>query len=274
MRHPGTPATSKFSPISHGTPVAELRLDGFRVTEACYGAGVRIPAHGHEAASLTFVVRGGGDERVGSRREPLAPHEMLVKPAAAVHSNTFGGSGARLLLVEVLPPVMERTPVAARAFAEVRRIAARGLAAPAVRVLAELRRRDEFSELCVEGMLLELVGTLGRAEAPGDTGRALLRVRERLHEEFRAPPRIAELAADVELSAAHLSRRFRAAYGCGIGEYVRGLRLEWAMRALAGTDRSISSIALEAGFADQSHFTRGLRQATGMTPAAYRARAR
>jgi AraC family transcriptional regulator len=48
------------------------------------------------------------------------------------------------------------------------------------------------------------------------------------------------------------------------------LRLEWAAARLS-EERSLAQIALEAGFADQSHFTRAFRRHFGVTPGRYRA---
>jgi AraC family transcriptional regulator len=54
------------------------------------------------------------------------------------------------------------------------------------------------------------------------------------------------------------------------GEYVRRLRVERARADLEKSRDSLSAIALRHGYADQSHFTREFRRATGLTPAAYR----
>jgi AraC family transcriptional regulator len=55
-----------------------------------------------------------------------------------------------------------------------------------------------------------------------------------------------------------------------IGAYLRKLRLDHAAHALsAGTD-SIADIALQAGFFDQSHFSRTFKLHYGLTPRDYR----
>ena len=58
----------------------------------------------------------------------------------------------------------------------------------------------------------------------------------------------------------HLAQTFRKFYRCTIGDYVRSLRIEFACRQLAATKMPLSEIALLAGFADQSHFTRTFRK--------------
>ena len=68
----------------------------------------------------------------------------------------------------------------------------------------------------------------------------------------------------------HLARLFRERYGYSMGEFVRRRRIAWACGQLAGSDRTISAIALDAGFADHAHFTRTFHRITGCTPRWYR----
>jgi len=67
-----------------------------------------------------------------------------------------------------------------------------------------------------------------------------------------------------------LARAFRRRYGCTVGEYVRRLRIEFACRELAGSEKPLASIAQNAGFFDQSHFSKTFKLLTGQSPAAYR----
>jgi AraC family transcriptional regulator len=55
-----------------------------------------------------------------------------------------------------------------------------------------------------------------------------------------------------------------------VGEYVRRERLDWAVAQLTTTDTPVATVAAEAGFADQSHFTRAFKRHTGLTPGRYR----
>ena len=55
-----------------------------------------------------------------------------------------------------------------------------------------------------------------------------------------------------------------------MGTYLRGVRLTWAAGRLTDSDDTIAQIALQAGFFDQSHFTRTFKRQFGLTPLAYR----
>jgi AraC-like DNA-binding protein len=78
------------------------------------------------------------------------------------------------------------------------------------------------------------------------------------------------LAREVGVHPVALARAFRARFGSTPGAYLRQLRLAWSVSELTDGTRSIAEIAVEAGFADQSHFTRVFRRACGETPGAFR----
>jgi AraC family transcriptional regulator len=147
------------------------------------------------------------------------------------------------------------------------------IAALAWRMAAEARSPDALTSLALEGLALELVSTAARLRDPGG-GRAappwLTRAEEILRERFAAPLRLAEVAREVGVHPAHLARAFRGRHRMPIGAFVRRLRLDWAAQRLAATRVPLARIALQAGFADQSHFTRAFKRRTGLTPGRYR----
>ncbi len=114
--------------------------------------------------------------------------------------------------------------------------------------------------------------SLARVSAAGirRTPPWLHRAQELLHDRFADSLRTGEIAKEVAVHPAHLARAFRGCFGVSMGAYVRRLRLEWAAMKLAHSERSLAELALAAGFADQSHFTRAFKRYSGLTPRAYR----
>ena len=94
--------------------------------------------------------------------------------------------------------------------------------------------------------------------------------REYLHEHFAEKLSLRDVASAAGVHPVHLSRAFPQRFGMTLGEYVRALRIDYAARELAATKRPIADIALDAGFASQSHLTCHFRARVGVTPAAYR----
>lgn len=80
-------------------------------------------------------------------------------------------------------------------------------------------------------------------------------------------------AADLaNLNVQTFSRRFRRATGLAPRAYVTGLRMERAMRLLAGSRMPIEDVAARVGYADRSSFAKAFRETAGLPPAEYRTR--
>ena len=83
---------------------------------------------------------------------------------------------------------------------------------------------------------------------------------------------IEQLAERTLLSPRQLNRKFHAVFGMSAQEFLMKTRIEGASHALVNSDASISKIALDHGFCDQSAFTQQFRNHTGMTPLQFRKR--
>ena len=140
--------------------------------------------------------------------------------------------------------------------------------------------RDERDANALEEIALRLSGAVlatladvspsRSSSSPRDIARVSDVIR---HIEIAAEERlsIARLARGAGLSAYHFLRIFQQLVGTTPHQYVLRTRLHRAAMLLRGSDRSISEIALEAGFEDLSTFNRRFRRVMGVTPGVYRA---
>ncbi|MEU5592408.1 AraC family transcriptional regulator [Streptomyces sp. NPDC020298] len=94
-------------------------------------------------------------------------------------------------------------------------------------------------------------------------------VRDRLADELLAPPSLADLATELNLSRYQLLRAFRTAMGIPPYAWLAQHRVARARRLLE-TGLRPAEVASLVGFADQAHLTRWFRRVLGVTPAAYR----
>jgi AraC family transcriptional regulator len=98
---------------------------------------------------------------------------------------------------------------------------------------------------------------------------------EYIEEYLDASPTLGELAAVARLSVYHFARQFRAATGLAPHQYVILRRVERAKQLLqAETDLSLAEVAAQAGFCDQSQFSRHFKRLVGVTPGRFRTPAR
>ena len=79
-----------------------------------------------------------------------------------------------------------------------------------------------------------------------------------------------DLSNELNIHPAHLSRAFSKYFDCTFAEYVRKLRVEKSLSLLPDKTLSLTEIAFECGFADQSHFLRCFKKINGVKPSEYR----
>jgi AraC-like DNA-binding protein len=100
--------------------------------------------------------------------------------------------------------------------------------------------------------------------------RRLRRVLDYVDEHLAQDIAVADLASVACLSIFHFTRAFSAAMGMPPHRYISQRRLKRAKALMTTENTPIVEAASMCGFASQASFTRAFRQATGVTPAAYR----
>jgi len=103
-----------------------------------------------------------------------------------------------------------------------------------------------------------------------DINRRLLRARDAMDRAYAQPLDVAAVAAVAHVSEAHFIRSFRATFGETPHRYLQRRRVERSMFLLRETERSVTDICLDVGFASLGTFSRTFREIVGEAPSAYR----
>ena len=98
----------------------------------------------------------------------------------------------------------------------------------------------------------------------------LRKVKDRIDRDFAEPLDVEALARGVHLSAGHLSREFKKAYGESPYSYLMTRRIERAMRLLRVGDLSVTDVCFAVGCQSLGTFSTRLTELVGMSPSAYR----
>ncbi|MEU8134077.1 helix-turn-helix transcriptional regulator [Streptodolium elevatio] len=101
----------------------------------------------------------------------------------------------------------------------------------------------------------------------------LRRVRDRIDREYAQPLNVEALARGANMSAGHLSREFRQAYGESPYGYLMTRRIERAMALLRRGDMSVTEVCFAVGCQSLGTFSTRFAELVGMPPSAYRQRA-
>jgi AraC-like DNA-binding protein/ActR/RegA family two-component response regulator len=143
---------------------------------------------------------------------------------------------------------------------------------------AELGRLDDGVATVLNKGLYSLEETLAHLDAAlehrrklsGDARRLVRKAMAFLHEHYADPLTRADIARHVGLDEDYLTHCFGQELGVTPITYLNRYRVNQARQLLTHTDKSITVIALDVGFADSGYFSRIFRREVGMSPQAYR----
>lgn len=262
--------------ITFGKEVSKLEAGGFVLTETFHSPSLVLPRHDHEYPNVNFTINGSFRETIGRRPQECFASSLLIKPAGEVHSNKYGAKGAHCLIIEVPQGRLESFCPLSDLFGKPKHIENAFLAFSAMNVYRELHAPGGPSSLLVEGLVLELLAHASRVEPCHSQAppKWLENARRLIHERFAEQLSLSILAERVGIHPSHLARSFRKFYGCSVGNYMIRLRVDHTMKELRNCDKSLSEIATESGFYDQSQFSNVFRRLLGVTPSQYRISAR
>ena len=147
-------------------------------------------------------------------------------------------------------------------------------------LLQALHRPGEANQLFIDHTMLavsahvsQAYGGLPTGGRPAYGGLASWQARracERLESDLGGTLSLQQIAGEFDLSVSHFSRAFRISTGLPPHRWLLRQRVETAKQLMTVRDLPLSEIAISAGFANQSHFTRVFSAAVGVSPGVWR----
>jgi AraC-like DNA-binding protein len=119
------------------------------------------------------------------------------------------------------------------------------------------------------GTISEVTGRSPERQRLSDLAR-LRRVRDRIDREYAQPLDVEALARGAHMSAGHLSREFRLAYGESPYSYLMTRRIERAMALLRQGDLSVTEVCFAVGCSSLGTFSTRFTELVGVPPSVYR----
>ena len=246
-------------------------IRGFRFTESLHQGF--ITPHSHEHATVTALLNGQFEESYSHSQEYCETQSILLRPAGIQHSDQIGEAGAHLFVFEIYDHANHALSDFSQLVDEVTNIQDGRLNLLIQKMRSELQIDDEAALLSLEGLALEFFAHLLRTRSskkllsPDWLKRGADLIRDRFKD---SNIQIKDIALETGIHPVHFSRAFKKHFGMTPGRFLRKTRIDWSSDQLKLDKKTIAEIALEAGFADQSHFGRLFKHQKGYTPSQWR----
>jgi AraC family transcriptional regulator len=241
-------------------------------TDVCHQTPRKLPQHSHQLPFFGMLLGGSYRENYVHEERYFGPFTIMFRPAGIPHQDEIGPTGVKFFEIEILPSWQNRMKECSASLEAPSDDCHGGELLWLAMKLFRETRATKADTLSVESLLAELLGAVApqTKESTKHAPPWLRRVLDKLRSEFCERLTLEDLSQEVDVHPVHLSRVFRRSTREGIGEYIHRLRIRAACEQMLKPDVTLTELALNTGFADQSHFTRAFRRVTGLSPGAFR----
>ncbi len=254
-----------------GIVLERKRIGSFVFVHHDYPELAERASHSHPWLHLTIVRQGFYSRTLGSRSADYKAGSLTLLRTNDSHADSYA-AGSKCLHVVIPSDVEQRLTRDFSARGAAGEIPSGVSARSSVALQREFRNPDSASPMIVETLLLDLISRHLNVvrERCSARPRWLGLLLDYLDDTFEQEWSLHNLAAEMGVHPVYLCRTFSEHFGFTLGEYIRKLRMLRGWQLLTIGDGTLAEVALQSGFADQSHFTRLFKKQFGLTPGEYR----
>ncbi len=235
--------------------------DGVIVSDNLYHQTVFEGWHAHENAHLTFLVNGGTVEDRGNTQVVNEPGNIVTYQAGERHRNRHTVHPSRNINIELEQSFFDTYDIDATLLEKLKD-SHPSAALTVTSVLHEVMFAGDADR--IHSAMLELL-TATSKPTTCNTPLWVSKVKQQLHDCWNENVSLKHLAKNCDVHPVTISKYFSAYFGCTMLEYVRKLRVQKSLLMITDK-RSLTDVAYECGFFDQSHFIHAFKAETGFLP--------
>lgn len=254
----------------YGSQNGEKSFNGILLSEYDY-LTPRTDWHYHENPYFMYVLRGNMKD-CNTRKETLCPAGSLMfnnwqeEHYGSKHSLDAGG-----FHLEFEKKWFDDNDIDSDLFEGSRLIQNPKVHLLFAKLYYEFKLQDDYSPVTVELLLLQISETISKLTFQDKQSIPpwVEHLKELLHYD-NSSLSLQYLAEQLNIHPVHISRAVPKYFSMSLGEYIRQNKIKKTIPLLLNKDQSLTSIAYDVGFSDQSHFNRVFKSAFDMNPSLYR----
>jgi AraC-like DNA-binding protein/mannose-6-phosphate isomerase-like protein (cupin superfamily) len=255
----------------YGQTNKTIDLEGITLTDTVYTHD-KVDWHYHKNAYFTFILEGNVIE--GNKKEiyNCSAGDLLFHNWQEPHYNIKPEGFTRGLHIEIEEEWFNELDFKATDLQGSIKITTPDLRFLMYKIFKETKADDSSTLLSIKTLLLETLSKMLRYHQPESIKKPtwVLEIDNILNDQFAENLTLDFLSKTLHIHPVHLSRDFSKYFNSGLGEYIRKLKVQKSLQLISQKKLDLTTIALDCGFSDQSHFTRCFKEINGITPSQYR----
>jgi AraC family transcriptional regulator len=238
---------------------------GISVVETEYKQKVFEGWHSHENAHITLFMKGGTLEKRKNTYHTISPEKLLFYHSDELHLNYETQFPSNNINIEIEPEILIEYSFTESMFEQAVHDNAK-VKFLILKMYKECLMKDHFTNDAISMLFTQLSGQLERKERALHFPRWIKQLHELLNDCWDENPCLHDLAGELNVNHITISKYFPKYFGCTLGEYMRRLKIDHSIGLIREHGQSLTEVALQCGFADQSHFIRIFKDQTGFLP--------
>jgi AraC-like DNA-binding protein len=246
-------------------------LDGVTLTDTEY-THEKVDWHYHENAYFTLILEGRITESNKKETYHCPAGTLLFHNWQEAHYNTKPKGFTRGFHVEIEPKWLNALEVDLSVLRGSSNVCNPLIKIQIYNILKEFKVNDETSKISIQSLLIELLCSMSRNEVKQQNKMPqwVDTLKQILHDTLADNWTLNSLAHALNIHPVHLSRDFSKYFATNLGDYIRTIKIQKALSLLTNKNLSLTDIAYDCGFADQSHFTRCFKAVNQLNPSYFR----
>jgi AraC-like DNA-binding protein len=247
-----------------GITTDSLKTENFNISLTNHSANSNIDLHAHNKPYLCLLASGTYKEN-SNTTEIITQGEVLYRVANYEHSNNFSSKGGLCLNIEMND---YEQFITLNELQLPNKVSKQKGVIELYKLLYGLKQglpNDIINIYCYESMIavINIFNCKGNIDW-------VKKVKERINDNPLETISLDKLSLEFSLHPNYIVRKFKEITGFKLSEYLTKIRLEHSMKHLLSNEENITSIALESGFYDQSHFNKNFKKHLDTTPNHFR----
>ncbi len=252
-----------------GSKKNENSFGNISTSETTYTKDFCSEWHYHENLRFSHILNGGNTEqRKGWQRQHILGTLLFYHPET-IHRNVNYLDSTRVFNIEIAAAFFDHHQVKYPRQEHLSIYHEHRCKIIMLKILRECYISDTYSSLSINQLCLELT-QMDQENKDKGFPHWVKQISELLNDNCNDSFTLLDFSDQLQVHPVTISKNFSKYFNCTLGEYMRRAKINRALPLLRNSTHSLTEIAYECGFYDQSHFTKTFCNLTGLLPKQYR----